>query len=129
MANALRKMTKERATDATHVLEYIADNAGRYTVRITSESGEGEYLLRIAGATGATTSPLVIIGSTPDDGAQLEEIPTELTLEFSTSVDLASVEASDVLIGGLPATSVEALQANQLRFTIDPAYFSGHRNL
>ena len=106
-------------------LEYLADTAGTYTVRVNSQSGEGEYLLRVSGAAASTPTPLAIVDSLPAHQAQLEEIPTHLTLELSTSVDLATVQATDVSVGGLLATGVEALQGNRLRFNLDPAYFVG----
>ncbi len=46
--------------------------------------------------------------------------PTQVTLDFSLAVDLATVQASDVTFGGLPATGFTAVDADTLTFQLQP---------
>ncbi len=109
-------------------VQYTATVDGRYTVRVASEDGVGEYLLRINGAAEGVPRPLSVVSSEPPDNGRQEEVPDTFTVHLSAGVDLASVEASDFFINGLAAAAVEIVDGDSLRFVLDPAFFTGTGN-
>lgn len=100
---------------------YTADQTGEYRVEIASQNIEsGEYFLGVAGATAADPAPEVE-QVTPFDGFRTVSFPTSVTLDFSEQILLTSLSASDLIVGGLPATAVSVIDGDTIEFTIDPA--------
>ncbi|MFO0897057.1 MAG: S8 family serine peptidase [Pirellulales bacterium] len=98
-------------------LTYRASEAGTLFVRVASERGAGEYLLRVDGATGPRTPFAAVAVDTPAD-ARLNAAPPAVTISFSDLVSLPTLAAGDLTVDGLPAVSVEAVDGLTLRFTL-----------
>ena len=100
-------------------LEYVVPTggAGTYRVVIHGVTGRGEYTLNVSGATGAPT-PFQVTNSSPSDGALLAGYPSTYRVDFSQSLLLTSIDATDLTVDGVPATSVQIIDANTLEFSI-----------
>jgi subtilisin family serine protease len=106
------------ATDGRNaLLTYAASAAQTLFVRVASEQGGGEYVLQVTGATGPR-SPFAVVAADKVDGARLNASPAAVTITFSELVALPSLTASDLTIDGLPATSVEIVDGQTLRFAL-----------
>ncbi len=111
--------TEAVAADGRNVsLTYTAPSAGTYRLEVSAELGEGTYFVSIQGATAGNLPPTVI-DANPDDGAALPAFPAVYRLVFSEVLSPGSVQASDLLVNGTPATSVTVSGAT-LEFTLDP---------
>jgi subtilisin family serine protease len=105
------------------LLTHLAQSTGLYRVFLRAHGAPGEYVLHIDGATGADPAPMVL-SSLPGDGASVLSATT-VTLVLSEGLRLDSIDAGDLLVGGLPAINVTVLSGNVLEFTIDPAALVG----
>lgn len=103
---------------------YGVTQSGTYYVRVHGMESAGEYFLQLTGAVAPDLAPFVI-DADPDAGAALSSAPTTYTLDFSEALQLTTVQASDLRIGGLAATSVSILDQDTLTFTINPAAIAG----
>ena len=74
-------------------------------------------------------SVLEVISVTPSDGALLSTSPAIATLTFNEAVDVASVQASDLTVGGAPATSFTILNATTVQFTLPSGLTPGIHTL
>ncbi len=102
-------------------LSHIAEQTGNYRVAITAQVPErGEYFIDIQGATGRSPAPQVA-SITPFDGQGLIAFPTTVQVDFSEALLLPSVAASDMTIGGLPATGMRPIDGDTFEFDIDSA--------
>lgn len=107
------------------LLSHVAGSTGAYTIRVFGESSPGgEYFLQISGATGGNPAPEVT-SSTPADGEILNAFPASITLDFSESLLLTSIEAADLTVNGLAALSATVIDADTLQFQIDPLADAG----
>ena len=99
-------------------IEYVVpvDAGGTYRVVIRLVTGRGEYTLNVSGATGAPT-PFQVTNSSPSDGALLAGYPSTYRVDFSQSLLLTSIDATDLTVDGVPATSVQIIDANKLEFS------------
>jgi subtilisin family serine protease len=105
------------AADGRNVLiQHLADNTGLYRVRVTAASGSGEYVLRVTGATGSPPA-FAVVSHTPADAAAFNAAP-QVTLTFGSSLLLSSVDATDLLVDGEPATDVSIVDDRTLTFTL-----------
>ncbi len=106
-------------------LSHVAMQSGEYRLRVggTSDS-QGTYYLNIAGTSVPEAAPFVA-SVTPVDGLKLTSFPTMVTATFSEAILSSSVSAADLLIGGLPATSVQQVDGSTFVFDVDPAAFAG----
>jgi len=59
-----------------------------------------------------------VIASDPPSGAALTQAPTTYTIDFSAPIDVSTVEASDFMVDGSPATAVQVVDADTLTFTL-----------
>jgi subtilisin family serine protease len=110
------------ADDGRNVLiRHAADQTGLYRVRVTAAAGTGEYLLGVTGATGAPAA-FAVVAHTPADGLVFKAAP-QVTLTFGSSLLFSSVDATDLLIDGEPATGVTIVGDRMLTFTL-PALFT-----
>jgi subtilisin family serine protease len=105
------------------LLNFTAALGGIYRVRVHAIATQGEYYLRISGSTATGPAPSVV-HTDPPDGATLNAINT-YTLDFSEGIAPTSVQASDLLVNGIPAVAVSQLDGDTLRFAIDPAAITG----
>lgn len=105
-------------------LAHTASTTGTYTVRVVSAADAGEYVVNVSGATGSGLAPTVA-ASIPADGQPLSVFPQTVTLDFSEALLAGSVDAADVMIGGLAALSYVEIDADTFEFQIDPAAQAG----
>ncbi|MFV2067112.1 MAG: hypothetical protein ACC645_09045, partial [Pirellulales bacterium] len=106
------------ATGAGGSLTHTAQATGSYTVRVLAEGGTaGEYVLSASGAT-AAMSPFQVTTTDPADGAALSAPPAELRVSLSDQVRVPSLEASDLMVDGRPATAVAVVDGDTLVFTL-----------
>lgn len=104
------------------VTAFVAPGAGgEWRVRVYgANETAGEYVLHVAGASGGSPAPRVI-DTDPDAGATSGEFPLTYSLDFSETLLATSVDASDLVFGGLPALGVTAIDGDTYEFAIDPA--------
>lgn len=100
-------------------VSFTAAQTGDYRVVVSAAAMVGEYFVSITGATGADPAP-VVIASQPEDGASLASFPTTLTIDFSESIDVTSLAAGDLVVGGLAATGVSQIDGDTFVFNLDP---------
>ena len=105
-------------------LKYSVLASGTLFVKVRAVGSQGEYVLHVAGATGGDPAPEVQ-GTDPLANADLAIYPLTYTLRFTEAIAPGSVDASDLLIGGLPALAVEVISGDTYRFTVDPASEAG----
>ena len=99
---------------------HTAAQTGNYRVQILgANASAGSYLLRASGSSAANEPPEVVAVN-PADGMVLAAFPTTITLDFSEGLLLSSVTASDLVINGVPATAVTALDGDTLQFSVNP---------
>ena len=115
--NSVASDDNSAADGRNAVLNYAALETGVYTVRVTNTDRQGEYTLRITGDTGVDPIP-TIIQSNPVDGEIVSSFPTTLTLTFSEPLLIPSVEAGDVLIGGVAASDVQIIDGQTFSFDV-----------
>ncbi|REJ69191.1 MAG: hypothetical protein DWQ31_05400 [Planctomycetota bacterium] len=112
------------AASATGNLSHTAGSSGTYVVRVLAEAGtQGEYVLGVSGNSGATAT-FEVVASDPADGSLQVAPLAELTIDLSHTVRLDTVDAGDLLVDGVAATSVTVVDADTLRFTL-PALVDG----
>jgi subtilase family serine protease len=95
-----------------------SEAGGTYTVRLAPVSGEGDYTLGISGATSTDAPPLLVTASSLADGSDHKDFPGIIQLEFSAAVLLPTVQASDLTVNGLPASSVAIVDGRTLIFDV-----------
>ncbi len=105
-------------------LAFTAAETGDYVVRVAATSGGGEYVLHIDGNTDVEEPPYVVQIS-PVDGAVLASFPDAVELMFSEPMTISSVAAADVLVGGMSATSVQAVDNQTFLFSVPSAADGG----
>ena len=100
-------------------IEYVVPvgAGGTYRAVISVVTGRGEYTLNVSGATG-TPAPFQVTNSSPSDGALLAGYPSTYRVDFSQSLLLTSIDPTDLTVDGIPATSVQIIDANTLEFSI-----------
>jgi len=115
------------ATDGRNArLEHAAEKSGTYTVVVSAAVGSptGEYVLRVAGNSGAV-APFQVENVDVVNGAIFQAAPTEFTFDFSNQLLLTSLQPADVTLGGIAADVVEILDADTARFMFDPLTLPG----
>ena len=110
------------------VLSHTATTAGLYRARVRGMNGtEGEYVLTVTGATGAQPAPQAT-AATPANGADLNATPTQFTIRFDRQILFSSLQASDLTVNGVAATSFTIVDGNTVIFTL-PALGQGVQNV
>jgi hypothetical protein len=109
----------ETSPDGRNVhIEYTAPETGTYRVEVRSaDAGSGAYVLTVAGSTAAPPA-FTATAVDPADGALLTVYPTTFTLDLSEALLLTSVDAADLTVDGVAATSVTVVDQDTLRFDI-----------
>jgi len=100
---------------------HTAAMTGTYTVRVLSAAEAGEYVLHVAGATGALP-PFQVAATDPADGERFAAAPTQFTVDFDDLLLLTTVDASDLEIAGpggpYTASAVTAVDGDTLAFDL-----------
>jgi len=111
------------------LLEYTATEAGRYVVCVSAE-GEttGQYVLEVLGAEGSppalAVSPGGLSGSLPT-----ATDPPRITVVFSQPLAAVSLNAEDLTLDGVAATSVALSAPNTAVFTLAPGLLAGRHTV
>jgi hypothetical protein len=105
------------------VLHYTVppDSSGSYRIAVGSVAGVGEYTVSIEGATGGRL-PFDVIATTPDGAAVVPQFPDTIQVDFSSSLLLSSVDASDLTINGASADAVMVVDEDTLAFAVASAH-------
>ena len=100
---------------------HVATQTGSYRVRLSGVDSQGEYFLRVnVGASTAGNPAPYVVDTDPDNGQVVSTFPTTYTLDLTESLLISSVQAGDLLIGGLAALSVTPLDGDTFEFEVDP---------
>ena len=106
------------------VLSHTAPTTGLYRARVRGMNRTtGEYVLTVTGATGTQPVPQAS-AVTPANGALLNATPTQITIDFGANILLSSLQASDLTVNGVAATSFTIVDGNTVIFTL-PALGEG----
>jgi len=117
-------------------VEWVSGNQYRFIFDSSPVSTEGAQTMAIAeGAIGQSGSavtnaawqaefyfdatPLEVVASTPDAGAELTDRPTAITLHLSEAYDPGSLDVSDLVLSAGTVTGVTAVDADTIRFDVD----------
>lgn len=97
--------------------------AGFYFVEVRASSmtatpTSGEYVLSVEGATGQL--PFHVTSTDPAAGTRYRNPPAEITVNFSGNIVTSSVQASDLTVDGVPATSVTIVDSGRAIFRVAP---------
>lgn len=110
-------------------IAHTAALSGAYVVHLYPETdATGEYLLTVDGYTGGTL-PFTVSGSDPIDGAIFTTSPTEITVDFSDTILLSSLQASDLQVDGIAATGMTVIDIDTVRFEIPAGFGEGPHNV
>lgn len=91
--------------------------AGTYYIEVlasTTSVSSGEYSLSVKKATGELPAFEVVNNDLP--GERVRGPLGNLTLEFNDTVLLTTLEASDLTVNGVPATSITVIDGNTVQF-------------
>ncbi len=111
-------------------LYYVAATAGRYSVILeTTTAVAGPAGVRVSSSTGYPMPAFAVSASDPVDGASLAQSPATIRLDFTYPVDLRTLNAADLQIDGVPASSVSVVDADTLSFTPASPIGVGDHNL
>jgi len=99
------------------MLTRTALQSGMYVIEVKAVSGEGPYLLSVAGNTGQTAS-LDVLAADIANGAVLSAPPAQITLDLSGEIRPESLGPGDLTVNGVPATGVTMLSADSVRFDL-----------
>ena len=101
------------------LLHYTAAAAGQYVVHVLSAGGTtGEYVLDVGGATGTTAQAFSVASTNPANGSTIASYPATMTVDFSGTVLLSSLAASDLTVNGVAATGFSVVDYNTVAFTL-----------
>jgi hypothetical protein len=97
---------------------------GTYHVRVYSaNNSQGEYVLRVAGATGPRP-PFDVTSTNPPANALLRSLPT-ITVDFNDSLYMPSVTASSLTVDGMAATGFTINNDHEVTWTLPALSGSG----
>lgn len=107
------------------VLSYTAtaDEVLFVEVGTSTSSSTGTYVLTIDGAT-ISPKPFSISSMSLSEGGRYSSLST-VTVNFTNSIDLRTVEVGDVTFDGVPVTTVTVNDHDTLIYTIPAGYASG----
>jgi methionine-rich copper-binding protein CopC len=104
-------------------ITYNATADATLSIVIYSIGGSGDYDLAVTGST-AGAAPMFVSGHSPNDGDSILYQPF-VFLDFSQPILFSSVDASDFLVDGVPATSVYQIDGNTVAFFSDQFKIDG----
>ncbi len=109
-------------------LSHTALLTGTYLVRVSATAPtQGEYVLSVTGATGALPA-FTAVATDPADGDRLRGPTTQMTVDFSDTLLLTSLQAADLTVNGMPAVGVTVVDGNTVVFDL-PALSEGTQNV
>ncbi|MEM7783676.1 MAG: Ig-like domain-containing protein, partial [Planctomycetota bacterium] len=100
--------------DSPTTIEYLANQSGKYIVRLFAINGPGNYSVSVVGSTPTLNEVSVI-----ENSAVPRFRDSTITIGFSESLNLNSFDRFDVLLNGLPAQKLSATATNGDRFRFD----------
>jgi subtilisin family serine protease/methionine-rich copper-binding protein CopC len=104
--------------------------SGTYYVQVssaaapTSVAASGDYVLSITGAS-ATPASFTVASTNPATGSGLLAPPTQMTVDFSNSVLLTSLQASDLIFDGTPLSVMTVVDSNTATFNLPAGMAQG----
>jgi hypothetical protein len=111
------------------LINYTADVAGLYTVRILSQNATtGSYILHMTGATVGVPTYEVASTSLPE-GTLLSSEPTQLSVNLSGPVRFDTVDPGDLLVNGVPALGVSVTDLDTVLFDLPTGLGEGTYNI
>ena len=99
---------------------FTAATAGAYTIRVSSRTSKGTYVLNVSGNE-TISHPLTVTTTTPATGSLLVTPPATYRMTFSHPLLLSTVQASDLTVDGIPADSVTVVDGMTLEFVLTTA--------
>ncbi|MDH5668376.1 MAG: Ig-like domain-containing protein, partial [Nitrospira sp.] len=110
------------------IANFTMTATGVYRLVVSAESGTGDYILHVAGATGSPV-PFTIVSQSVQNGELWTTYPTTFLADLSEPLNLASVQASDLQIQGpdgmqVSADSVTIIDHDTVEFGIASAHTS-----
>ena len=115
--NVVASDTNSAADGRNASLSHTALVSGTYTVRVLTESGTGDFVLRATGATGVQP-PLTVSSASISEGQVLNTPPGSVDINFSGALRSDTVQAGDLTVNGVAAVGVVQVDADTLRFDI-----------
>ncbi|WP_342361882.1 CARDB domain-containing protein [Terrarubrum flagellatum] len=105
--------------------DFIAPISGTYQVYVGTNSGFGDYILRVGGAP-SNAQPFAVAAATPVNSAVLRDFPQTIKVDFSQAVDLRTLDLNLITLNGVAVSGVTAVDGDTLIFSIDrPDHFNG----
>lgn len=100
------------------LLIHTTATSGVYYLRLfPTNDTSGEYVLSVQGARGGFL-PFQVISTSPEDGALLLNASSQITVQFNDTVLLTSLVASDLTVGGIPATACTVVDGTTVVFDL-----------
>ncbi len=120
-AGLMVESDNDSAPDGRNALiTHTAAAGGTYTVRLAAQGVTlGEYTLSVAGHTGSPP-PFAVAATDPPDGAVLTSRPTQFSVDFNDAILQTTLDASDLIVDGAPATGVLIVDGDSVVFTFPP---------
>ncbi len=102
-------------------LRFTAETNGLYFIEVlptpVGSATQGEYVLTVTG--GSSDLPVFEVTATnPLPHSFLNVAPTTLTVTFPENLLLTSLQASDLIVDGRPATNFTLVNGSQVQFTL-----------
>ncbi|MEM7394635.1 MAG: pre-peptidase C-terminal domain-containing protein, partial [Verrucomicrobiota bacterium] len=102
------------------MLVHTTAMAGAYRLHVAPAAGtDGEVLVTVSGASGVP-SGFAVEAVIPTNNALLGAYPAIMTVIFSEAVSLGTLDASDLMVGGMAASSFSARDGRTVDFTLPP---------
>ena len=100
-------------------MQYTVNDSGTYTVQVNAVNGAGDYILHVEGSSASAASNFNVTGSSFPDYTVSKDLPTSITLDFSSSVDLTSLSVDDInIFYGRPGVGYLDFIAHPNGFTV-----------
>ncbi|MEM9825059.1 MAG: CARDB domain-containing protein [Planctomycetota bacterium] len=100
------------------LLSFSITETGTYTVEAFEvNSDDGGYVLTVAGTTGSAT-PFEVDDVFPNDGRRFFAQPSFVTLALNHQIDVATLDAGDLLINGVPASDFFIIDSRTIEFPL-----------
>ena len=108
------------------LLTHTATATGNYTVRVSAVDKPGEYVLRATGQTAPpSVGPFEVAATDPNDGARLDLAPAHIVVDFSDSLLLSTVDASDLIFDGVALTGMTVADHDTVVFDLPAGLADG----
>ncbi|MEE8451940.1 MAG: S8 family serine peptidase, partial [Thermoguttaceae bacterium] len=106
------------ADDRNARLTHTATTSGTYRIRVLgANQSEGDYVLTVGGNTGGL-SEFRVEATDPTDGDLVPFVTDRVSVDFDRPVLLTTLDPEDLLIDGIPAVAVVAVDADTVSFLL-----------